>query len=135
MAQVRKEVEQLYNQQAEGFINERVAAREQQLKADFELELARQLAVALSGRADAVPEIEMKEEPREVQIDTTSVKEGHPNSGQNSAFQDLNGRMGTRKHPIAFGKSLIRVPNFIQNETSNDMSQSMNENSYASGRK
>ena len=74
MAQIRKEVEQLYNQQAEGFINERVAAREQQLKADFDLELQRQLAVAFTGRSDAVPEVEMKQEPKEFQIDTV-VKE------------------------------------------------------------
>ena len=66
MAQVRKEVELMYNQQAENFISERVAAKEQQMKADFELELQRQLAVAFTGRSDAVPEIEMKE----VQIDT-----------------------------------------------------------------
>jgi hypothetical protein len=41
--------------------------------------------------------------------------------------------MGTRKHPIAFGKN--QGPNFIQNETSNDMSLSMNELSMASGKK
>ena len=92
------------------------------MKADFELELQRQLAVAFTGRSDAVPEIEMKQE---VQIDTV-VKENQ------SAFQDLNGRIGTRKNPIAFGKALKGPTNFIQNETSNDMSMSMNENSYMS---
>jgi hypothetical protein len=56
-----------------------------QVKADFDLELQRQLAVALNGRADAVLEIEMKQEPRKSQIET-SGKEGNPNSGQNYAY-------------------------------------------------
>ena len=49
-------------------------------------------------------------------------------------MKDSNGRMGTRKHPLHFGK-VQAGPNYIQNETSNDMSMSMNENSHFSSKK
>ena len=101
---MRKEVELAYTQKADHYINERVTAREQQLQADFELELARRLAVALTGRSDAVPQIEMKDESQS-QMDAMQKNDL-------SVLKDANGRMGTRKHPLHFGK-VQAGPNYI----------------------
>ena len=80
------------------------------MKADFDLELQRQLAVHFTGRSDAVPNIEMRQSSPQkevqVQIDTMSKND------MSLAGSLANSRMGTRKNNINFGRN-ISGPNFI----------------------
>ncbi len=82
-----------------------------QIREEMEFEFSKRLAVHFTGRDDAVPTIDMKENIAERQIDTTQITEKDSSTG----------RMGTRKHPVGFGKvtSVIKDQSEMSYENDN----------------
>ena len=108
LAELREEIEKIYNAQAQTYIDKKVAERESELAEEYENKFLKRLAVSISGgNPNAIPTVDMKDDDTQ-----------RGSNLADSLMQTPSAKMGTRKHNKEFGG----MPNTIKNRASNESS-------------
>ena len=105
LEEAKQQVFEQLKTQAQEFIDSELLKRDAARQAEMQAAFDQRLAEALAEKMMLSPNKHMT---------NVEMKQGTPDKNDESRIgRGLNGRMGTRKHPVAFGK--VDQPNYIRN--------------------